>query len=215
MRLFGIVTLLLCSSDAFLLPSPGLASPRFKDTSLPLLTVDEIAAAKFAPPSFNATDEELTFIKDNLCRNFLFQDMTGDTFDGLCAAFEKVTFPKGSVIVKQGDTNIDYLYLVEDGECTVTIDDKKLPDPYGTMTRASIMGELAMLYNSPRAATVTAATNVTAFRLDRASFKHFVDSKPGQTEDIKSDLKKIDHVIDKISGVKVRKVLPCSRYIGR
>lgn len=59
-----------------------------------------------------------------------------------------------------------------------------------------------MVYDQARAATVVAESDVTVFRLDRASFKYFFSDPPGNLTDIKAEMKKIDEVLDKVSGVK-------------
>ncbi|KAL3939592.1 MAG: hypothetical protein SGBAC_005705 [Bacillariaceae sp.] len=68
-----------------------------------------------------------------------------------------------------------------------------------------MMGELALLYGKQRTATVIAATQVSAFRLDRNSFVKFMAYVPPEDEQLlKEELSQIDKVIDKISGVKKR-----------
>eukprot|EP00984_Skeletonema_dohrnii_P036522 scaffold37574_cov316-Skeletonema_dohrnii-CCMP3373.AAC.1 len=92
------------------------------------------------------------------------------------------------------------MLILKEGECSITIDGEEVSGNYGTMRPPAMVGELALLMDRERAATVVAKTNVVAFRLDRASFKHFIV----KSEDIKADIRKIDHVIDKISGIKSR-----------
>mmetsp|Transcript_16128 Transcript_16128/g.22853 ORF Transcript_16128/g.22853 Transcript_16128/m.22853 type:complete len:426 (-) Transcript_16128:204-1481(-) len=72
------------------------------------------------------------------------------------------------------------------------------------MRPPAMVGEMALLMDQDRLATVTAKTNVVAFRLDRASFNHFMTGPLVKTEDIKAELKEIDLVIDKVSGVSKR-----------
>lgn len=174
---------------------------------LPTLRNDK--TTKFIPPIFNNSKEETNSIKSTLMTNFMFQSLSDNTLDKLVLAFEKVEYNKGSIITKQGDKNIDYFYVIYKGECDVTVDGKKLPYPYGTLSEGTMFGELAMLYNVPRKATVSAKSDtITLFRVDRKTFRYFLDrQQPQEIDDVKQELKDIDRAIDKIAGVN-------SRYSG-
>eukprot|EP00580_Thalassiosira_gravida_P018052 CAMPEP_0201675952 /NCGR_PEP_ID=MMETSP0494-20130426/40732_1 /ASSEMBLY_ACC=CAM_ASM_000839 /TAXON_ID=420259 /ORGANISM="Thalassiosira gravida, Strain GMp14c1" /LENGTH=480 /DNA_ID=CAMNT_0048158549 /DNA_START=42 /DNA_END=1484 /DNA_ORIENTATION=- len=135
----------------------------------------------------------------------MFHSLPDATLQKLVLAFEEVDLKKGDNVMKQGDTEIDYFYVIRSGSCSVEIDGKKLPDPYGTMTEGTILGELAMLYNNPRAATVLAKTNCKLYRVDRQSFRYFLDNQqPQEKENLMAELQTIDNVIDQIAGVKMR-----------
>ena len=175
---------------------------------LPTLRNDD-ETTKFIPPIFNNSKEEANSIKSTLMTNFMFQSLSDNTLDKLVLAFQKVEYNKGSIITKQGDKNIDYFYVIYKGECDVTVDGKKLPYPYGTLSEGTMFGELAMLYNVPRKATVSAKSDtITLFRVDRKTFRYFLDrQQPQEIDDVKEELKDIDSAIDKIAGVN-------SRYSG-
>mmetsp|Transcript_37076 Transcript_37076/g.41756 ORF Transcript_37076/g.41756 Transcript_37076/m.41756 type:complete len:516 (-) Transcript_37076:320-1867(-) len=135
-------------------------------------------------------------------------------------SFEKYTYKKGTMLCEQGDTtDTDYLYLIASGSCSVSIDMKQLPDPYGTMGEGSLIGDLAILYGTARAATIRCQTPVTVYRLHRSDFYHFLDFEKDATssststststtststrhKEIQQQVKEIDEVIDQISGVK-------------
>jgi hypothetical protein len=160
---------------------------------------------EYSPPLFRKTAQEDKFIMETLRTNFMFQDLPSDMMESLVKAFEKVEYPTGSVIVNQGDADADFMYILSKGECSVAIDGKILPEPYGTMTRASIFGELALLYDAPRAATIKTKSSATLFRLDKDSFMFFLVNKRSESpENLKAEIQKIDKAIDKISGVTSR-----------
>ena len=151
--------------------------------------------------------EERAFIESALNTNYLFQDHFSDgSLILLSSAFVTVEYQKGDVIFNQGDAtdnDDDFMLILGKGECAVTIDGVAIPDPYGTIGRGTMVGELALLMESKyRSATVTAKTNIVAFRLDRASFKRFMAGPHEKVEDIKAEILKIDQTIDKISGVR-------------
>eukprot|EP01033_Poteriospumella_lacustris_P015353 gene15353-10976_t len=82
--------------------------------------------------------------------------------------------PAGENVIVQGDIG-DTFYLLEDGTVDVYIkkggaDEVKVH----TYRPGDSFGELAILYNCPRAATCRVATEATLWALDRVSFKVIV-----------------------------------------
>lgn len=84
-------------------------------------------------------------------------------------ALKSQTFVKGDVIIREGDQG-DTFYLLLDGEAEAIKNGKVVMD-YG---RGSYFGELALLKNQPRAATVKAKTNCKVAYMDRKSFKRLL-----------------------------------------
>ena len=79
----------------------------------------------------------------------------------------------GENVIQEGDPG-DVLYIVESGElsCTKIIDGQsKFLKKYNP---GDVFGELALLYNAPRAATITADSSSTLWVLDRHTFNHIV-----------------------------------------
>ena len=78
---------------------------------------------------------------------------------------------KGDVIIKQGDQG-DLFYIIIEGEAHAMIEGKQ--DPVMNYSAGSYFGELALLRNEPRAATVIALTDCKLLCLDRKSFKRLL-----------------------------------------
>jgi CRP-like cAMP-binding protein len=170
----------------------------------------------FHPPLFKKHPVETKFITSTLSSNFLFQHLPKAVLNQVVHAFEKVEYNQGSVIIQQADLQTDFLYIIGNGDCSVSINGRVLVDPFGTMSTGSIVGELGILYNTARAATITAKSKkVTLYRLDRKSFAYFIYQRggpigenmmhttttPGQ---LKTEVRAIDQAIDNIAGVKSR-----------
>ena len=67
----------------------------------------------------------------------------------------------------------------------------------GTLARGSCVGELALLYNTPRAATITADTPSLLWSLDRANFSNIVkDAAMKKREKYDEFLKTVDILTD-------------------
>jgi len=96
-------------------------------------------------------------------------------------ALEPETFAKGEVIVKQGDCG-DVFYIIIEGEAIVTqVDREGNPKHLVDLKPSDYFGEIALLTDRPRAATVTAASDsLKCVRLDRARFQRVL----GPCEDI-------------------------------
>lgn len=79
----------------------------------------------------------------------------------------------GEYVIREGD-NGDVLYIVESGEmsCTKVINGSEtFLKKYG---EGDVFGELALLYNAPRAATIQADTACQLWVLDRTTFNNIV-----------------------------------------
>jgi cAMP-dependent protein kinase regulator len=87
-------------------------------------------------------------------------------------ALETAQFSASAVIMKQGDVG-DAFYIIEEGECSVTITNEKgETQEVNQLKTADYFGELALLEtDGVRKATVTAVTDVRVAKLDRERFE--------------------------------------------
>lgn len=90
-------------------------------------------------------------------------------------AMEEIKVDVNDAVIKEGDQG-DCLYVVGAGTLSCTKIFKGNSDPTFLMsyTPGMSFGELALLYNAPRAATITAIESCTLFKLDRDTFNHIV-----------------------------------------
>jgi CRP-like cAMP-binding protein len=91
---------------------------------------------------------------------------------GLARVLEEVELPAGAVLMEAGAVE-DWLFVVVDGEVEVAREDR-----WVRMGPGSVVGELAVLDPQPRSATVTASTDVRAFRLRKAAFDDALRTRP-------------------------------------
>ena len=87
---------------------------------------------------------------------------------------EKKTF-KNEVVIKEGDEG-DCLFVVSSGtlSCTKVFKGNTEPTFLKRYEPSEAFGELALLYNAPRAATITSDDECVLYALDRATFNHIV-----------------------------------------
>lgn len=87
-------------------------------------------------------------------------------------ALHPMTFKEGEVIIKEGESG-DVFYIIEEGEviCTQQHSPETSPIEVCRLTKGSYFGEIALLTNRPRQATVTASGYVKCLALERKTFK--------------------------------------------
>lgn len=126
----------------------------------------------WSPPVFKKTIADKESIKDSIVSNFLFSNLDDEALEVVVQAMEKVEFSSGDLIIKQNDEG-DKFYVVEEGVCCVLVDGQEVMTIEGGSGR-NYFGELALLYDSPRAATVEAASDISGWALDQDTFKKII-----------------------------------------
>lgn len=105
----------------------------------------------------------------------MFGSLSPADFETVLDSIDQGSYCKGSLVITQGDLLGDCMYIVESGhlECYKTNSDT----PYQFLKEyhsGDFFGELALLYNTPRAASIKAVTDCKLWKLDRETFKHIV-----------------------------------------
>jgi Major Facilitator Superfamily/Cyclic nucleotide-binding domain len=103
----------------------------------------------------------------------IFAPLPESTLERLAAQLETVSIPAGTVVIQQGDAG-DTFYVVAEGELEVTVDDV----PTATLGRGDAFGEIALLRDVPRTATVTAKTPARLLALEGEVFVEAVTASP-------------------------------------
>lgn len=124
---------------------------------------------QWAPPVFPKDAQDAEAIRRSVRRNLLFANVAEETLQVLVNAMKYVAFKRGAQIIAQGEAG-DLFYILDSGSCEALINGRVVGEIDGTSER-NFFGELALLYDSPRAATVRAVTDVECWSLDRVTFK--------------------------------------------
>ena len=107
----------------------------------------------------------------------LFAPLPPATLEHLAARLERVPAAAGTEIMRQGDIG-DRFYLVDEGDADVTIDGEVVT----TLGPGDHFGEIALLRDVPRTATVTARTDASLLALERDEFVSAVTGHPASLE---------------------------------
>lgn len=112
------------------------------------------------------SEQQLQRLEKSIRNNFLFNKLDSDSKRLVINCLEEKSVLKGATIIKQGDQG-DYFYVVEKGTVDFYVNDNKV----NSSGPGSSFGELALMYNSPRAATVVATSDCLLWALDRLTFR--------------------------------------------
>ena len=95
----------------------------------------------------------------------IFAPLPGMSLEHLAGRLVPLRVDSGTVIVRQGDEG-DRFYMLVEGKVEVSEDGK----PISSLDAGGYFGEIALLRDLPRTATVTASTPVVLYALDRDDF---------------------------------------------
>jgi hypothetical protein len=95
----------------------------------------------------------------------IFAPLPPVTLEQLASHLSRVRVPAGQVVFRRGDPG-DLFYVIGGGEVVVALDG----GPPVTLGRGAYFGEIALLRDVPRTATVTARTEVELYALERDVF---------------------------------------------
>ena len=121
------------------------------------------------------TQEEQDGITEMLKQSTIFSHLPSTSQAQLKDAMAKEKYGAGDLLIKQGDMG-DKLFLLKSGEVQVFVE-KAGADPVKTYSPGEAFGELALLYNAPRAATCKAVGAVEVWALDQLTFRQVMQSQ--------------------------------------
>jgi CRP/FNR family transcriptional regulator, cyclic AMP receptor protein len=103
----------------------------------------------------------------------LFEGLSKKELTELARVTEDLEIGAGEVLCKEGDIGQEFFVIVE-GETDVTTNGKRVAARGG----GDFVGEIALLEETTRTATVTAKTPLRVFVLTRQDFRHLVRENP-------------------------------------
>jgi CRP-like cAMP-binding protein/nitroimidazol reductase NimA-like FMN-containing flavoprotein (pyridoxamine 5'-phosphate oxidase superfamily) len=112
----------------------------------------------------------------------LFHQLPPRQLDEISASLEPLSLPAGAVIVKQGDT-ADRFFIIVEGEVEVSRDDNGTVTTIDYLGRGQYFGEIGVLMDSIRTATVTARVPTQLLAMPRDLFRSIVAQSLSVSED--------------------------------
>jgi MFS family permease len=106
-----------------------------------------------------------------LRRSTIFAPLPGTTIERLATQLMPLSVPAGHVLIREGDVG-DRFYLIAEGRMDVSVQGVAV----ATLGTGDPVGEIALLRDVPRTATVTSASDAELYALTREDFLEAVTS---------------------------------------
>lgn len=107
------------------------------------------------------------FREETLRNVKLLEMLSEDQIAKVAGALQRRVFEAGEKLCSQGDTAGLEMFIVESGECVATVRTATEEQEVKRYNHGELFGELALLKNSPRGATITASSKTAVFVLRR------------------------------------------------
>lgn len=125
-----------------------------------------------------------TFDKLALLRT-AFNGLTEDELQEMAAQTELRTYPAFHVLCREGATE-ETFYILASGQAIISkfIGEEEGERVLRTAGAGDLIGEMALIQNAPRSATVRTLTSVTALEMDKPHFEAMISRSPSMALDI-------------------------------
>lgn len=103
----------------------------------------------------------------------LFDGCSGRELAQVAAIAQQIDVPEGTVMIREGEPGRDFFALVEG-----SVDVRKGKRRIAALGPGDFVGEIALLTDAPRTATVRATSPVSALRMTRQGFSTLLEASP-------------------------------------
>ena len=123
---------------------------------------------------------------DSLYESYLALLKQVDHLSTLLAGVSLMLYKKGTSVFEKGGPG-DALFIVYEGKVKVQVPGMLFTKTVATLESGKIFGEMALVKDEPRSASVIAAEDSKIFVIMAASFRHVADQNP----ELKATLEKL------------------------
>ncbi len=138
------------------------------------LSYDESTVISELPPSLK-TQVSLFLKRDIIAKVPLFQGASDEFIKEIALQMKPLVFMPGDYVYHAGEQGRD-MYFISKG--TLEVVSKDDAQVFATLTDGDFFGEIALVLNEPRTASVRAVTFCDLYRLDKEVFEHVLRDHP-------------------------------------
>jgi len=148
---------------------PPPATVRGRRGAVSAAVISEEDAASYVKKVIPKDYKTMAALSKAIEKNILFSHLDDAERSDIFDAMFTVKHNEGEVIIQQGDEG-DNFYIIDSGEVDVYVNDQLVV----SISPGGSFGELALIYGTPRAATVKAKTDVKLWAIDRVTYRRIL-----------------------------------------
>ena len=142
---------------------------------------DEMAAVSQLPPTLR-TQVSLFLNREIIEKEPLFREASDEMIEAIALEMNPQIFMLGDFIVRAGEPG-ESMYFISRGTVDLVSPDES--SIYGTLTSGDFFGEIALLLNQPRTASVRAVDYCDVYSLSRSAFNEILSRHPEAADHIR------------------------------
>lgn len=100
----------------------------------------------------------------------LFSDLDKKELQGLASSMKERIFDEGATVASEGQTGVGF-FIIEEGEATISVKGEER----ATLGHGDYFGEVALIDDGARTATITAKTSLKCYGITSWEFKPLVE----------------------------------------
>ena len=171
----------------------------------------QIFAESFSPTdtsslvTFEKPEVAKVFLRSAISGHYLFEELGAEDLEKIISCMRPSFADPNECIIKQGDLG-NIFFCLEVGSAEATLQSSMGNKIVATYAPGSCFGELALIYNSPRAASVVASEACTLWTLDLKSFRYILATTSSSKMVTRCEFLKNCKFLDQLSNEQVGKV---------
>ncbi|KAI8464570.1 MAG: kinase-like domain-containing protein [Monoraphidium minutum] len=162
-------------------PPEGAPGAELGLARLQAITGAKAAETKVKPRGPKASAADIEFVKSSLCNLLLFGRLDRTAQARIAEATWERSVAAGEILIQEGEVGLaaSELYVVKAGKFEVLERRKGVNMRVNVKERGDVFGEVSLLYNCPRTATVAATTDAVVWVLERDIFRRAAAAAAG------------------------------------
>jgi cAMP-dependent protein kinase regulator len=167
-------------------------------------------AKEFTPTVIQKSPEQTAQIRSTLKLNFMFNGLDEKDQEIVINAMNIKTYHTGEHVIRQNDQGNE-LYILAEGalRCEKIFPGNSEPTFLKNYAPGEVLGELSLLYNTPRAASIISTTESRLFSLDRETFNHIVKNSAVKKRELYETFLKKVHILAGLDNYERSKICDC------